>query len=63
MSKTKHFKNLEVEDDSLWVVCGVHEVHIKRTDEGTVVDIFAKRKRKTDDFGDVLASTYAFDND
>lgn len=62
MKPKKLFNNIEVDGDSLWVDIKKHTVHLKRTDEGVVVDIFMKPK-KGEEFDDPIASTYAFDNE
>jgi hypothetical protein len=57
------FSDIEIEGNHLWVTVGKHEVCIKKSDEGTIVDIFRKRRRKQDDLSDPVTSTYAFDNE
>lgn len=46
-------------NESLWLTVGLASLHIKRTDEGVVVDIFAKGGEDEEP----IASTYAFDSE
>lgn len=44
-------------NESLWLTVGLASLHIKRTDEGVVVDLYAKGAEDEES----VASTYAFD--
>jgi hypothetical protein len=46
-------------NESLWLTVGLASLHIKRTDEGIVVDIWAKGAEDEEP----IASTYAFDSE
>lgn len=46
-------------NESLWLTVGLASLHIKRTDEGVIVDLFAKGAEDEEP----IASTYAFDSE
>lgn len=46
-------------NESLWLTVGPASLHIKRTDEGVVVDIYGKGCESEE----CIASTYAFDSE
>jgi len=58
----KYFKNLEIEEEYLYVDVGNKTVLIKAEFEGVVVDVFEKPK-KEECLGEPVATTYAFYNE
>jgi hypothetical protein len=60
--KNKNFKNMEIEDNVMYIDVGKHTVLIKKEDEGTVVDVFRKPK-KNQALGEPITSTWALDNE
>lgn len=50
--------DVEQEDKSVWVKINNIDVHIVETDEGVVVDMYA-RPKEGEDFGEPISSTWA----
>lgn len=50
---------LDPKANSCWITVDVFSIYIHRTDEGVVVDIFARRN----EMDEPMASTYAFTNE
>ena len=54
-----HDKDYTLVDEGMWLTVKGFSIRIHATDEGVVVDIYANGREDED----VLATTYAFDNE
>ena len=55
--KNKYFKNIEIDDDLMYINVKNKTILIKAEEEGIVVDIFQKPKKK-DFLGEPITSTW-----
>ena len=56
---TKHFKNIEIEDNHLWVDVKNKSVLIKANEQEVVVDIFEKPKKECF-LGEPISTAFSF---